>query len=135
MYGAQTVEEAQAVTAVYQANLKQLELQSQFQLMEGLDGVLSDEEVQKSDDYYAAEEQLINAFDVAEFDAQLQFDNWFLLLPQKEAFDYKRFFDYLLNDSEIRHFIIIPLTMGLVSIIMGTRMRVRPSSGGKGDDD
>ena len=132
--GAQTVDEAQAVTAVYQANLKQLELQSQFQLMEGLDGVLSDEEVQKSDDYYAAEEELVNAFDVAEFESQLQFDNWFLHLNQTEVFNYKRFFDYLLNDSNIRYFIIIPLTMGLVSIIMGTTMRVRPSSRGKNDD-
>lgn len=132
---AQTVDEAQAVLAVYTANLKQLEAQSQVKMMIAFDDAMSDEEFQQIQDYYAAEGELINAFDVADFDAQLQFDNWFLLLPQKEAFDYKRFFDYLLNDSEIRHFIIIPLTMGLVSIIMGTRMRVRPSSGGKGDDD
>lgn len=133
--GAQTVEEAQAVTAVYQANLRQLETRNQMKMMQAFDDAMSDEEFQQIQDYYAAEGELINAFDVADFDAQLQFDNWFLLLSQKEAFDYKRFFDYLLNDSEIRHFIIIPLTMGLVSIIMGTRMRVRPSSGGKGDDD
>lgn len=133
--GAQTVDEAQAVTAVYKANLKNLEVRNEIQMMQVFDDAMTDEEFQQIQDYYAAESELVNAFDVADFEAQLQFDNWFLLLPQKEAFDYKRFFDYLLNDSEIRYFIIIPLTMGLVSIIMGTRMRVRPSSSGKGDDD
>ena len=132
--GAQTVDEAQAVTAVYQANLKKLEVRNEIQMMQVFDDAMTDEEFQQIQDYYAAEEELVNAFDVAEFESQLQLDNWFLLLNQTEAFNYKRFFDYLLNDSDIRYFIIIPLTMGLVSIIMGTTMRVRPSSRGNNDD-
>ena len=132
--GAQTVDEAQAVTAVYQANLKKLEVRNELQMMQVFDDAMTDEEFQQIQDYYAAEEELVNAFEVAEFESQLQFENWFLLLNQTEAFNYKRFFDYLLNDSDIRYFIIIPLTMGLVSIIMGTTMRVRPSSRGNNDD-
>lgn len=124
--GAQTVDEAQAVIAVYKANLKQLELQSQFQLMEGFDAIISDDEMQKTDDYYAAEEELVESFDVAEFDAMLQLEAWYLQLPVGESAQYKRFFDYLLNDSPLRLFVIIPLTMGLVTILLGTRMYTRP---------
>ena len=124
--GAQTVEEAQAVTAVYQVKLRQLETQNQVKLMEGFDVVISDEDIQKADDYYAAEDELVNAFDVADFDAQLQFDLWWLQMPRNETIEYKKFFDYLMNESDIKYFITIPLAMSLVAIIMGTRMRTRP---------
>lgn len=124
--GAQTVEEAQAATAVYQVKLRQLETQNQVKLMEGFDVVISDEDIQKADDYYAAEDELVNAFDVADFDAQLQFDLWWLQMPESETIQYKKFFDYLMNESDIKYFITIPLAMSLVAIIMGTRMRTRP---------
>lgn len=124
--GAQTVEEAQAVTAVYQVKLLQLENENQVKLMEGLDAVITEEEIQKADDYYAAEDELVNAFDVAEFDAMLQFDLWWLQMPKNETIEYKKFFDYLMNESDIKYFITIPLAMSLVAIIMGTRMRTRP---------
>lgn len=127
--GAQTVEEAQAVTAVYQVKLLQLESQNQVKFMEGFDAVISDEEIQNAKDYYAAEDELVNAFDVAEFDSMLQFEAWYLQLPSDEAAQYKSLFDYLLNDSPIRLFVIIPLTMGLVTILLGTRMRIKPDSG------
>lgn len=126
--GAQTVDEAQAVTAVYKANLKQLELQSQFQLMEGLDGVLSDEQIQNANDYYAAESELVNAFDLADLEAQFQYELWWNQMPKNETIEYKKFFDYLLNESDIRFFITIPLALSLVTIIMGTRMRTKPDS-------
>ena len=124
--GAQTVEEAQAVTAVYQVKLRQLETQNQVKLMEGFDVVISDDEIQKADDYYAAEDELVNAFDVADFDSQLQFELWWLQMPRNETIEYKKFFDYLMNESDIKYFITIPLAMSLVAIIMGTRMRTRP---------
>lgn len=122
--GAQTVDEAQAVMAVYKVNMQKLELQGQFQLMEGFDAVISDEEVQRADDYYATEDELVNAFDVADFDAQLQFDLWWLQMPRSETIEYKKFFDYLMNESDIKYFITIPLAMSLVAIIMGTKIRI-----------
>lgn len=127
--GAQTVEEAQAVTTVYQANLKLLEVQNQIHMMIALDDAISDDELATMNDYYAAEYELVNAFDVADFDAQLQFDLWFLQMPKNETIEYKKFFDYLMNESDIKYFITIPLAMSLIAIIMGTRMRT------KGDRD
>lgn len=124
--GAQTVDEAQAVMAVYKVNMQKLELQGQFQLMEGFDVIISDDDMQKMDDYYAAEEELVNSFDVAEFDSMLQLESYLLQLPADESVAYKKFFNYLLNDSPLRLFIIIPLTMGVVSILLGTKMHTRP---------
>ena len=124
--GAQTVDEAQAVTAVYQANLKKLEVRNEIQMMQVFDDAMTDEEFQQIQNYYAAESELVESFDVAEFDAMLQLEAWYLQLPVDEAAQYKRFFDYLLNDSSIKLFVIIPLTMGLVTILLGTRMYTRP---------
>lgn len=131
--GAQTVDEAQAVTAVYQANLKKLEVRNEIQMMQVFDDAMTDEEFQQIQDYYAAESDLVESFDVAEFDAMLQFEAWYLQLPVDESAQYKKFFDYILNDSPIRLFVIIPLTMGLVTILLGTRMRIKPDSGDRGN--
>ena len=126
---AQTVDEAQAVTAVYKVNLKMLEVLNEIHMMQAFDDAMTDEEFQQIQDYYAAESDLVESFDVAEFDAMLQFEAWYLQLPVDESAQYKRFFDYLLNDSPLRLFVIIPLTMGLVTILLGTRMRIKPDSG------
>lgn len=131
--GAQTVDEAQAVTAVYQANLKKLEVRNEIHMMQAFDDALTDEEFQQIQNYYAAESELVESFDVAEFDAMLQFEAWYLQLPVDESAQYKRFFDYLLNDSPLRLFVIIPLTMGLVTILLGTRMLIKPDPGDRGD--
>lgn len=124
--GAQTVDEAQAVTAVYKANLKKLEVRNEIHMMQAFDDAMTDEEFQHIQNYYAAESELVESFDVAEFDAMLQFEAWYLQLPVYESAQYKKFFDYILNDSPIRLFVIIPLTMGLVTILLGTRMHTRP---------
>lgn len=131
--GAQTVDEAQAVTAVYKANLKKLEVRNEIHMMQAFDDAMTDEEFQQIQDYYAAESDLVESFDVAEFDAMLQFEAWYLQLPVDESAQYKKFFDYILNDSPIRLFVIIPLTMGLVTILLGTRMRIKPDSGDRGN--
>lgn len=131
--GAQTVDEAQAVTAVYKANLKKLEVRNEIQMMQAFDDAMTDEEFQQIQNYYAAESELVESFDVAEFDAMLQFEAWYLQLPVDESAQYKKFFDYILNDSPIRLFVIIPLTMGLVTILLGTRMRIKPDSGDRGN--
>lgn len=124
--GAQTVDEAQAVTAVYQANLKKLEVRNEIKMMQAFDDAMTDEEFQQIQNYYAAESELVESFDVAEFDSMLQLEAWYLQLPVDESAEYKKFFDYLLNDSPLRLFVIIPLTMGLVTILLGTRMYTRP---------
>lgn len=124
--GAQTVDEAQAVTAVYKANLKKLEVRNEIHMMQAFDDAMTDEEFQQIQNYYAAESELVESFDVAEFDAMLQFEAWYLQLPVDESAQYKKFFDYILNDSPIRLFVIIPLTMGLVTILLGTKMYTRP---------
>ncbi len=133
--GAQTVDEAQAVTAVYKSKLIELELESEFQLMEGFDAVITDEQIQNANDYYAAESELVNAFDLADLEAQFQYELWWNQMPKTETIEYKKFFDYLLNESDIRFFITIPLALSLVTIIMGTRMRTKPDSDSNSGSD
>lgn len=133
--GAQTVDEAQAVTAVYKSKLIELELESEFQLMEGFDAVITDEQIQNANDYYAAESELVNAFDLADLEAQFQYELWWNQMPKNETIEYKKFFDYLLNESDIRFFITIPLALSLVTIIMGTRMRTKPDSDSNSGSD
>ena len=99
-----------------------------------MDQAISDDEVGAMEDYYESESELIEAFDQARFQAQLDFDTWFTLLPPTETIEYKKIFDYILNDSPIKNYIMIPVSMGLVTILLGTGIRFVGSKRGEDND-
>lgn len=110
------------VNTTYQISLKKLEIEARQRAYEKLDSAISDDQISEADDYYAAEEDLINQFELAEFESALDFELWFNTLPPSESALYKQFFDYLLNDSSIRMFLIVPISLVLVRILMGTHL-------------
>lgn len=99
-----------------------------------MDSAISDDDVYIFDNYYQSEAELIQAFDQAKFQKQLDFDTWFSLLPPDETIEYKKIFDYILNDSPIKNYIMIPVTMGLVTILLGTGIRFVGSKRGENSD-
>lgn len=132
---AETPEQAQTVAITYQVALKKLELQAQIKAAQNLDDAISDDEMAIMKDYYENESELINRFDIESFSSQLAYDTWMLQLPSDEAVEYRKFFDYIMQDSPIRLFIIIPMSMGLVSLVLGTSITmVRRYGFSRGDD-
>lgn len=132
---------SQMCSTVEQANVllnlatNYLHIAEQIELQKAkanMDQAISDGDIEEIQSYYDAEQQLISAFDQAKFKAQLDFDTWFTLLPPTETIEYKKFFDYILNDSPIKNYIMIPVSMGLVTILLGTGIRFVGSK--RGDD-
>lgn len=121
---AETPEQAQTVAIMYQVALKKLELQAQIKAAQNLDDAISDDEMSEFQDYYESESTLIESFKIEQFKSQIALDTWMLQLPSDEAAEYKRFFDYILNESEFRFFIIVPMCCGLISLVLGTRIRL-----------
>lgn len=121
---AETPEQAQTVAIMYQVALKKLELQAQIKAAQNLDDAISDDEMSEFQDYYESESTLIESFEIEQFKSQIALDTWMLQLPSDEAAEYKRFFDYILNESEFRFFIIVPMCCGLISLVLGTRIRL-----------
>ena len=124
------------LNSLYQMSLDKLEFESRQKAFEKLDSAVSDDQLSEADDYYQSEEELIDMFEVAEFESALDFQLWFNTLPPSETIEYKKFFDFLLNDSSIRMFLVVPISLILVRILLGTRLVL--SRGGhysaKGDD-
>ena len=124
------------VNTSYLISLKKLEMQARQKAYQKLDSAVSDEQLSEADDYYQSEEDLIDMFEVAEFESALNFQLWFNTLPPSETIEYKKFFDFLLNDSSIRMFLVVPISLILVRILLGTRLVL--SRGGhysaKGDE-
>lgn len=121
---AETPEQAQTVAITYQVALKKLELQAQIKAAQNLDDAISDDEMSEFQDYYESESTLIESFEIEQFKSQIALDTWMLQLPSDEAAEYKRFFDYILNESEFRFFIIVPMCCGLIALVLGTRIRL-----------
>lgn len=120
----ETPEQALLVTTQYQIALKRLELQAQIKAAQNLDDAISDDEMDEFQDYYEAESTLIESFEIEQFKSQIALDTWMLQLPSDEAAEYKRFFDYILNESQFRFFVIVPMSCGLIALVLGTRIRL-----------
>lgn len=110
------------VNTSYQISLMMLEAQARQKAYQKLDSAISDDQLTEADDYYQSEEELIDMFEVAEFESALDFQLWFNTLPPSETTQYKKFFDYLLNDSSIRMFLVVPISLILVRILLGTHL-------------
>lgn len=117
-----TPEQGTFLNTSYQISLKKLEIESRQKAFEKLDSAVSDDQLSEADDYYQSEEELIDMFQVAEFESALDFQLWFNTLPPSETIEYKKFFDYLLNDSPIRIFLVVPISLILVRILLGTHL-------------
>lgn len=110
------------VNTSYQISLMLLEAQARQKAYQKLDSAVSDDQLSEADAYYISEEELIDMFDAAEFESALDFQLWFNTLPPSETIEYKKFFDYLLNDSPIRMFLVVPISLILVRILLGTHL-------------
>lgn len=117
-----TSEQGQLVYDTYLMALDELSFRSNANSLDKLNSAISDDQLTEADDYYASEEDLIDQFELAEFESALDFELWFNTLPPPETSLYKQFFDYLLNDSSIRMFLIVPISLILVRILMGTHL-------------
>ena len=131
---AETPEQGILVNTTYNNHLKNLELRAQIRTRNILLSIITDDDLKMADDYYEAEDTLIKRFDLEEFKSKLDFEKWLLALPSNERMNYRRFFEYILNDSPIRNFIIIPMYLGLISILLGTSVKaftvIRRKGGG-----
>lgn len=120
-----TPEQGILVNTTYQIKMQQFELEARRQAAAKVDSAISDDQLSEADEYYDSEEELISKFQVSEFESALDFELWFNTLPPAESTEYKKFFDYILNDSSIRMFLIIPISLVLVRIIFGTVLHLR----------
>lgn len=123
-----TAEQGAFVSSVYSTALAQLQLEWDRQYKEELDSIISDEDLSdmdyvKSDidDYAAAESELVDMFDIAEFEGQLQFGVWTDNLGS-DYVQYKAIFDRIFDSSDnpTAFFLIVPLSFALVSILLAT---------------
>ncbi len=120
---ASTAEQGTMITAAYTLKLDQLRLAAEDLAGNHLDSAISDAEMSEVSDYYAAEDDLLAKFDIQKFKDALTFDLWFQQLDLVESNLYKSVFDRIINDSNIRFYVSIPLALLIVSILLGTALR------------
>lgn len=120
---AETADQGNLISAAYSFKLEQLRLTAENLAGERLDSAISDAEMSEVSDYYAAEDDLLAKFDIQKFKDALTFDLWFQQLDLVESNLYKSVFDRIINESNIRFYVSIPLALLIVSILLGTALR------------
>lgn len=128
---AETPEQGQYVTAVYVSKQQELTQYAIMQAGERVKGVISSEEIDTMDDYYAAEDEIYSMLDIQALEDLIAYRNWATIMPQEEVVVYKLIYERLLNGSYAQ-FILVPFMFSIVAIILGTGLR-SVSRGGRDD--
>lgn len=119
---AESPEQGQYVTAVYVAKQQELTQYAIMQAGERVKGVISSEEIETMDDYYAAEDEIYSMLNIQALEDLIAYRNWATVMPQEEVVVYKLIYERLLNGSYAQ-FILVPFMFGIVAIILGTGLR------------
>lgn len=119
-----TPEQGSFLTAVYQAKQTQLHYKAVDLAGEVIKDVITDEELDNAEDYYEAEEALISQFQLQNLQDTVKFQEWYNLLGSAEALTYKSIFDWFLNSSSFKYWLIIPLSMIVITNLLGTVLYV-----------
>lgn len=117
-------EQGSYLTAVYQAKQTQLHYKAIDLAGEVIKDVISDEEIEHTENYYEKEEALISQFELQNLQDTVKFQEWYNLLGSAEALTYRSIFDWFLNTSSFKYWLIIPLSMIVITNLLGTVLYV-----------
>lgn len=127
---AETPEQGIFINTTYQIKMQQLEFEARLKANAKMDSAITDEDLQKADEYYQLEDDIFSLFDLQELKDNLVFDQWYQSMSLTEAVSYKSIFDWFLNDSAVRYWLIVPISFIVIAILLSTTYRVT----GKWDD-
>lgn len=116
----QTIEGGKYASGIYQARQQQLLIHAQLKAGEKLDSAISNDELQRADDYYAAEDEILSHFDLQQMTDLISYQQWLNLLEIDDAYQYRSIFNWFIDDSAFALFIVVPISLTLVAIILGT---------------
>lgn len=117
---AETPEQGNYITAVYQAKQQELYARAVQDAGEKIKEVITDEDLTDLDDYTQLESDLLDNLDMQQLEDLITYQSWLNLLPVDEAMTYRTIFDFFVNDAVWKYWILIPFTFIIVSILLGT---------------
>lgn len=118
----QSPEQGSYLTAVYQAKQTQLHYKAVQLAGEVIKDAITDEEMDRANQYYEAEEELIAKYEIQKLQDTVDLGEWINLLSNSESITYRTIFNWFLNDSAFKFWLVLPLTLTVVSILLHTRM-------------
>lgn len=125
---AETPEQGILVNTTYEIKMQQLEFEARQKAAEKMDSAITDEDQQEAKDYYDLESNILSLFDLQEFKDQLVFDEWYQSMSLTEAVSYKSIYEWFLNDSELRYWLIVPISYIIITLLLGTAYRMAGKS-------
>lgn len=133
---AETPEQGDYITAVYQAKQDQLYNYAVINSNRVLHRVVNNEDINEIRDLNDAEEEMFSQLNLQKLEDVVSYQTWFNLMSSAEAMTYRSIFDFFLYDAAWKYWIVVPMTFLIVSALLGTAIRVagRPRrSSTKGD--
>lgn len=133
-----TVSEALFLSSVYQAWNQKLLILCLFSESETVmfDNPITDDDKEEFTSFEEKEQELISLFNLEQYKAQISIDNFTASLSANSTATLRAWLDYIINDSFFSPFITIPVSLLLVTSILGTSIVIlrRRSRSAGGDE-
>lgn len=121
---AETPEQGDYITAVYQAKQDQLYNYAVINSNRQLHQVVKSEDINEIRDLNDAEEEMFSQLNLQKLEDVVSYQTWFNLMSSAEAMTYRSIFDFFLYDAAWKYWIVVPMTFLIVSALLGTAIRV-----------
>lgn len=132
----QTIEGGKYASGIYQARQQQLFIYAQLKAGEKLDSAISDDELQRADDYYALERELLAEISLQDMQDMIDYQTWLNLMQSSDRLVLKSIYDWFFTDSVFKFWLVIPITLCFVTLLLNTRISLRnvenPRGGSRG---
>lgn len=132
---ADTPEQGDYITAVYQAKQQQLTNNALINSTHIVQRVITQDDLDTVTELDQLEESMFSELTVQRLQDTLDYNLWFNRLDAAEAMTYRSIFDYFLNTAAWAYWIVVPMTFLIVSALLGTVIRLagRPRRSSRGD--
>lgn len=126
----ETLEQGEALFSAFELSLNQLEVSVQAITSSRIDSVVSNDVLDGFQTVVDVELYFESLFDQELFQSQTDLDSWIRALDLSESVKYKQFFDYFLNDSPLNLFVMIPMSLILFRLVLGTSLSLARNRSG-----
>lgn len=127
-----SVEGAILANVQYLAKLEGLREEQLHRTADLYEDLVSDEEREMADEYLQMESEIIGQFDIAEFEAQVQYDTYYQRISASEIANIKLIFETILNHHIGQNFILVPLSFSIMAALLGVLISNRRSGDNNG---
>lgn len=120
---AETPEQGEYITSVYKAKQEELYQRAIINANMRLTEVVTAEDINAVRDLNSIDKEFFSELSLQRLQDVVYYQDWFNLASNTDAMIYRSVIEWFFKDASFNYWLIIPMTFGIVSVLLGTTIR------------